>query len=449
MSPRGRSPVRLVPALLAVVVAATLAAPAAAQDYAPEDNFTAAWTRAQALKVRQDPTNTKPVIPADFPVMTEEVWVWDTWPLTDLATRPLSYRGWHIIFSLVAPRSLGFNDRHEVATIGYFVSRDGRSWRYRGEIFPRDSARGARQWAGSAVLVGDEVNLFYTASGDNENPTVPDPNWAQNANQRIAHASATLAVDDNGPYFAGEGFRNSTIVAEAEGRRYQTNEQAVGAPNIMAFRDPFVFRDPADGEIYMVFEGNTAGQAGSHTCGARELGPVPPGHVVPPDANLYTGNIGLARATTAGMGRWELLPPLLSANCVNAQTERPHLVIQDGDYYLFTISHTFTYAPGLTGPDGVYGFHGRSLRANYQPLNASALVLGNPPEAPYQAYSEYVMPNWLVEAFVDRVPTPEGERSGGTLAPTIRLQAEGTNTYVVEQLGYGYIPALRNVGGMP
>jgi levansucrase len=447
MSPRGRRTARA--ALLALVAALALAAPAGAQDYAPDDNFTAAWTRAQALKVKQDPTNTKPIIAADFPVMTEEVWVWDTWPLTDLATRPLSYRGWNIIFSLVAPRSLGFNDRHEVATIGYFVSRDGRSWRYRGEIFPRDSARGARQWAGSAVLVGDEVNLFYTASGDNENPTVPDPNWTRNANQRIAHASATIEVDANGPYFAGEGFRNSTIVAEAEGRLYQTNAQAVGAPNIMAFRDPFVFRDPADGEVYMVFEGNTAGQAGSHTCGARELGPVPPGHVVPRDANLYTGNIGLARTTSSGLTRWELLPPLLSANCVNAQTERPHLVIEGGNYYLFTISHTFTYAPGLTGPDGVYGFHGRSLRANYQPLNASALVLGNPPEAPYQAYSEYVMPNWLVEAFIDRVPTPAGERSGGTLAPTIRLRAEGTNTYVVEQLGYGYIPALRNVGGMP
>src|SRR3954471_18476004 len=44
--------------------------------YAPEDNFTATWKRADALKVRRDPTNTKPRIPADFPVMTNDVWVW-------------------------------------------------------------------------------------------------------------------------------------------------------------------------------------------------------------------------------------------------------------------------------------------------------------------------------------------------------------------------------------
>jgi levansucrase len=96
----------------------------------------------------------------------------------------------------------------------------------------------------------------------------------------------------------------------------------------------------------------------------------------------------------------------------------------------------------------VYGFVGESLRSDYQPLNASALVLGNPPGQPFQAYSEYVMPNWLVEAFIDRVPLPGGgERSGGTLAPTLRLEVDGSNTYMVEQLGYGFIPAMANAGG--
>jgi levansucrase len=147
------------------------------------------------------------------------------------------------------------------------------------------------------------------------------------------------------------------------------------------------------------------------------------------------------------MRRWDLLPPLLSANCTNQQTERPHLVIEDGNYYLFTISHMFTFAPGIEprGPDGVYGFLGNSLRSEYKPLNGSGLVLGNPPDAPLQQYSEYVMPNWLVESFIDTVPTGNGgEIFGGTLAPTLRLVAEGSNTYFVEQLGYGFIPPMLN-----
>ena len=439
----------------ACALSLAFAAPAVAQQHDPGDNFTANWTRADALKVRLDPTNTKPPIPADFPVMTDEVWVWDTWPLTNLGMKPISYRGWSVIFSLVAPRNIGFDARHEVATIGYFFSRDGESWEYGGEVFPRNTARGARQWAGSAVLVGDQVNLFYTASGNNENPQVPDPNWDLNANQRLAHASARIRADADGVFFAGQNFRNSRIIAEADGRYYQTEAQGRyrqpgGAPNLMAFRDPFVFRDPADDQVYMLFEGNIAGPnpvAGTKTCGPAEVGPVPPGHVVPANANLYEGAVGIARAENANMTRWQLLPPLLSSVCVNAQTERPHLVVQDGVYYLMTISHTFTYAPGLTGPDGVYGFVGDSLRSDYQPLNASGLVLGNPPEQPFQAYSEYVMPNWLVEAFIDRIPLPGGgERSGGTLAPTLRLHVEGSNTYMVEQLDYGFIPPMGNVG---
>jgi levansucrase len=140
------------------------------------------------------------------------------------------------------------------------------------------------------------------------------------------------------------------------------------------------------------------------------------------------------------------LPPLLSANCVNQQTERPHAVFRHGDVYLFTISHMFTFAPGLTGPDGVYGFVGPSLRSDYRPLNGSSLVLGNPPSQRLQQYSHYVMPNLLVESFIDTIFTQPNEQApvyGGTLAPTLRLAIRGSNTYFVEELGFGYIPATQ------
>jgi levansucrase len=429
-----RNSIQSVLVLLIVTLLAALAGPAQAQQYAPEDDFTDVWTRAQALKVRPDATNTKPRIPADFPVMTDEVWIWDTWPLTNLATNTVTYKGWHVIFSLTAPRDIFFGDRHWVARIGFFFSRDGKSWEYGGHLFPDGASFGSREWAGSAVLIGDRVYSFYTASGHDDGGVDPT-----DALQRLATASGRIHADENGVWFTG--FRNHRIIAEADGELYQTLEQSEAGPIIYAFRDPWVFRNPANDQVYLLFEGNTAGVAGSHTCGARELGPVPPGHEVPADSRFYTGNIGLARARTANLRRWQLLPPLLSANCVNQQTERPHMVIKDGDYYLFTISHMFTFAPGLTGPDGVYGFLGPALRSDYQPLNGSALVLGNPADAPLQQYSEYVMPNWLVESFIDTVPTPDGGvRYGGTLAPTLRLEVEGSNTYLVEQLDYGFIP---------
>jgi levansucrase len=47
--------------------------------------------------------------------------------MTGLDTKPVSYKGWHVIFSLTAPRDVPFGDRHWWARIGYFYSRDGQS----------------------------------------------------------------------------------------------------------------------------------------------------------------------------------------------------------------------------------------------------------------------------------------------------------------------------------
>jgi levansucrase len=412
------------------------AAPAlAAASHHPGGRFTAVWNRAQALKVRQDPTNTSPLIPPNFPVMTDQVWIWDTWPLTQLDTDVVTYKGWHVIFSLTAPRTIFFGDRHWQARIGFFYSRDAQTWTYGGPLFPPGFSRGSREWAGSTILrSGNRVQTFYTASGrDNGGIDPTDPL------QRLATTSGRIHANRTRVWFTG--FRDHKIIAEADGRFYQTLEQSRAGPIIYAFRDPFAFRNPDDGKVYILFEGNTGGVAGQYRCTRRDLGPLPPGHVVPPDSRFYTGNIGLAGATDRNLRSFRLLPPILSANCVNQQVERPHLVFRGGRVLLFTISHMFTFAPGLTGPDGVYGFVGPSLRSDYQPLNGSSLVLGNPASQRLQQYSHYVMPNLLVESFIDTIFTAQGPVYGGTLAPTLRLSVQGGNTYVVDELPYGYIPA--------
>lgn len=412
----------------------------AAKTYAPTANYTATWKRADALKVRPDATTTTPRIPESFPTMTDKVWVWDTWPLTGLDTKPITYKGWHVIFSLVAPRNIFFGDRHWEAKIGYFYSKNGKDWTYGGHLFPDGYSKGSREWAGTAIYTaGGNVTQFYTASGK-DNGGINNTDFLQ----RLAMSSGKIQADSKGVWF--EGFRNHKIIAEADGKYYQTQEQSQGAPIIYAFRDPFIFQDPKDKKVYALFEGNTAGVAGTYECKQRDLGTLPPGHKVSDDANLYTGNIGLMQATDGvKMSKWKLLPPVLSTNCVNQQTERPHLVVKDGMYYLFTISHQFTYAPGLTGPDGVYGFVGPSLRSDYKPLNASALVLGNPPDAPIQNYSHEVMPNLIVQSFIDTIPGANGPVYGGTLAPSLQLSIDGANTHLTRVLPYAYIPAMKAV----
>lgn len=132
-------------------------------------------------------------------------------------------------------------------------------------------------------------------------------------------------------------------------------------------------------------------------------------------------------------------------------------MVHEGRYYLFVSSHTHTFAPGLAGFDGLYGFVADSLYGEYRPLNDTGLVVTNPANAPFQSYSWLAFSHrdeLLVSSFfnyydydrpsIDDVALlPETEqmrRFGGTLAPTLRLTVDGDRTQVQGKLGHGHLP---------
>lgn len=474
----------------------------------PAADFTSRWTRADARQIEamSDPDApgrvgdtpaasslpeeyTMPSVPIDFPETNGDVWVWDTWTLTDGRSDQFSFKGWEIAFSLVADRhaGYGFDDRHTEARLGYFYRRadipaaqrpaDG-GWTYGGHVFP-DGASGAifedqsfssqTEWSGSTrIFEGNKLRVFYTAVAFYRNP---DGSNVKPYDPRIVQSEGRIFADEDGVWLTG--FRDQHDLLQPDGTYYQT-----GAQNeFFNFRDPFTFEDPAHpGETYMVFEGNTAVERGERACTVEDMGYAEdedPALVETPDevmdlgANYQMANVGLARATNAALTQWEFLPPILSANCVTDQTERPQIFIKDGKYYLFTISHRGTYAAGIDGPEGVYGFVGDGIRSDFQPVNrGSGLALGNPtnlnflggePFAPdfnqpfghFQSYSHYVQPGGLVTSFIDSVNSVEGFRRGGSQAPTVRVDIDGDSvtvdrTYGVDGLGgYGDIPSNR------
>ena len=488
------------------------------QAYPVDSDFTSTWTRADARQIQRvsDPNApsgssslpeqyTMPEISEGFPTTNDDVWVWDTWTLTDDAANQLSYNGWEIAFSLVADRHAGytFDDRHTHARLGYFYRKAGTDesseggasasnggWIYGGHVFP-DGASGSifedqsftsqTEWSGSARLMdGNKIRMFYDApAADTGKPYDP----------RIVQSEGRIYADDTGVWFTG--FRDQHQLLTPDGHYYQSRIQN---PNVN-FRDPFTFRDqnnPADSTDYMVFEGNSAytrepelvdqvAAAGQNTtvasCTSKDMGyeagdPKAESAQEVSDAGgrYQLANVGLARATNKAMTQWEYLPPLLSGNCVNDQTERPQIYFKDGKYYLFTISHRETYAEGLMGPEGVYGFVGDGLRSDYRPVNESTgIALGNPinlnvapgrPYSPdwnqspytYQSYSHYVMPDGLVESFIDSIGgNHDGSPvRGGSLAPTVKLLISGDTTTVDRSYGtnglggFGHIPANRS-----
>jgi levansucrase len=129
-----------------------------------------------------------------------------------------------------------------------------------------------------------------------------------------------------------------------------------------------------------------------------------------------------------------LADPLISADGVNNELERPHLVFSAGRYYCFWSTQTKVFAAdGPTGPNGLYGMVADQLAGPWQPLNGSGLVFANPAASPIQAYSWLVLADLSVISFVDRPGLPAEPSDpmvarrhfGGSPAQPLRLALDG------------------------
>ncbi|MEW9673221.1 glycoside hydrolase family 68 protein [Ammoniphilus sp. 3BR4] len=397
------------------------------------------WSREAVKQMDLNESNTAPVIHMeDLEEMTPEYHVWDTWPLQDRNGHPAVVNGYKIIFALTVPSDVIPGKRHDTAEIRYFYSKDGKSWKLGGLLFNDGQRLGSRQWAGSAMVDKDgKFHIFYTATGrKNENRLTYE--------QRLATATADIMTTNSSVAFTN--WSDHKIILEPDGQYYQTQEQANQGEFSYAFRDPYFFQDPKTGEEYILFEANSAGSLGERTCRQEN-----PGSDLMGEAKSYNGSIGMARAVNDSLTEFEILPPVLEANCVNEELERPSMMVKGNRYYLFTKTHHEKFAPGLDAPEGLYGFASESLIGGYKPLNGSGLVIANPKDNPYQAYSWMVMSNGTVISFVNYVnvegksiheigeqsPDYEREHFGGMLAPSLKLSITGDQTKIVHEKKQG------------
>jgi len=401
------------------------------------------WTREQASQIELNQDNTLPYFEIDkLEKLAPGYHIWDTWPLMNRDGSTASIKGWKVLFALSAPSDVLPGKVHDIATIRYFYSKNGKDWTFGGDLFPEGTPLGSRQWAGSAMADGDDIYAFYTATGREGEERLT-------YEQRLALGTGKIVADQNGVRF--EQWDKHRILLEPDGNWYETYEQAKqGEGGGYAFRDPMWFQDPQSGKEYLLFEGMSGGAVSERSCKPEHAGS--PEYAAPPEAVHQNGNIGIAEVT-GDVDGVTMLPPLLEANCVNEELERPHIVVKDKKYYLFTDTHINKYAPGLSGPEGLYGFVSDTLIGGYKPLNGSGLVLANPPDNPYQAYSWLVTPELNVVGFahfgdLDGMPigdlgnqSPEFQFAhwGGTLAPTVKLSIDGDRTKIEKQLPQGWI----------
>ena len=352
-----------------------------------------------------DASDVKPALPS--------LMLWDMWPVQYRDGATVSINGWEIWVIMSAPRDLHPDLRHDVARLRLATYRDG-EWRDCGDLLPEALNPGSREWAGSTVYdpYTGALTVFYTATGRRGEAS---PSFEQ----RLFQTTGQLLIENGQASTTGwsEPFENIisddyhyVVAREVEGR--------VGF--IKAFRDPYHFRDPADGKDYLLF---TASLKAS--------------------SSEYNGVIGIALANGDDFAEWTLLPPLLSADGLNNEMERPVLRAHDGLYYAFWSTQRRTFAPdGPSGPNGLYGMVAETLFGPYRPLNGSGLVAANPLDEPLQSYSWWVTQDLEVAGFIDHwglkgrdfEANPELVISqfGGTPAPRFRIALDGDKAHIVQ-----------------
>ena len=367
--------------------------------------MTTKWSREAVAAIHDAPIDRLPLIdPNAHPPVLPGFDLWDYWPVQERDGRTANIAGGTLFMLLSAPVLPDPDQRHAVARIRLMHLTEA-GWRDLGNLLPDGFAPGSREWSGSAIVSErhDRLTLYFTAAGHRGES-------ATSFDQRLFETTAAVSIADGVPLLDAWTPPVESVVAD--GSIYSRDMAGGGAiGTIKAFRDPVWFCDPADGAEHLIFAGSLA----------RSRSP-------------WNGAVGLARREE---GTWKLCDPLIDADGVNNELERPHVVHHGGRYYCFWSTQAKVFAEGVpAGPTGLYGMVADSLTGPWQPLNGTGLVFANPASAPYQAYSWLVLDDLSVLSFVDRpglfggpnVASPAERGFGGTPAAPVHIRLDGDRT---------------------
>ncbi|MES2269380.1 MAG: glycoside hydrolase family 68 protein [Pseudomonadota bacterium] len=368
--------------------------------------MTSHWTASHVAAIDPKTTPSTPLFPKPRPLLPG-IDLWDYWPVQEEDGSQAIIAGGTLFILLSAPVQLDPDARHGMARLR-LMHRTRDRWRDLGLLFEADFSPGSREWSGSAIISPDhgQVTLYYTVAGTRGEDVV-------SFSQRLFQTQADLIVE--GDAIAFSAWSQPTEMLVPDGMHYERDMVGGGAiGTIKAFRDPAFFRDPADDAAYIFFAASLA-----------------------QSKSFWNGAVGVARRTQDDL--WDALPPLISADGVNNELERPHVIVHDGRYYLFWSTQRKVFADnGPAGPNGLYGMTSDRLAGPWRPINGTGLAFANPPEAPFQAYSWFVLPDLTVQSFADVTglsrlpadPTEARRHFGGSPAPELRLKIQGDRVWL-------------------
>lgn len=344
--------------------------------------------------------------------------VWDSWAVQNPRTKMVeNWNGYQLAVAMMGVP--GVNDNHLYLVYNKYGDNNLQNWKNAGSIFGYGLDELTQQWSGSAIVNSDgSIQLFYTQVDTRDGGT---------NHQKIASITLNLGHDNENVWI--KSTENDQVIFEGDGYHYQTYDQWKatnrGADNI-AMRDAHIVEEE-DGSRYLVFEASTGTEhyqgenqiydwnnyGGDANFKVKSLLQILNNDDITSRATWANAAIGILKLTNDEKKPQveKLYTPLVTANMVSDEIERPSLVKLDGKYYLFAASRLNRgsnddawYAANKAIGDNVVmvGYVSDNLLSGYKPLNNSGVVLTASVPADWRTatYSYYAVP---VEGYSDRV----------------------------------------------
>ncbi|MHA8262434.1 glycoside hydrolase family 68 protein [Lactobacillaceae bacterium Melli_B3] len=407
---------------------------------------------------------------------TDQLDVWDSWPLQDGQGNLVNYHGYHVVFAMAGDPVTNHNNGNPEwgASIYMFYQKIGSdtsnlaSWQNGGKLFNTrtEGTTGDKylkeetdEWSGSTVQTGENtVRLFYTAFSGSK-----DHGGNGQNEQVLATAKLQINATNDGLVINHKATSDHHTIFYGDGKYYQNIFQTQGEA-LRFTADDFTLRDPHyiedNGHKYLVFEGNTGTKFGGPSYndnnnynyatigGSKQYQKQVQKQLV---KNRNTWNGIRNQYTNGALGILELnndytvkkpLKPLVTFNGVDDETERPNVFKKDGKWYLFTDTRGRHFLKKTINKKGIFmlGFVADKLTGPYKPLNGgSGVVLSSTNLNMHSrrfTYSYFVINNknsnnLVVTSYMTNAGNAKQNGGHSTFAPSFLITINGNKTSVV------------------
>ncbi|MBP2623562.1 hypothetical protein C4K46_06355 [Streptococcus oricebi] len=392
----------------------------------------------------------------------EELEVWDSWPVQDVRTKLVAnWNGYQLAVAMMGVP--GTNDNHLYLVYNKYGDNNLQNWKNAGSIFGYGLSENLQQWSGSAIVNKDgSIQLYYTQVDGSEGTN----------HQKLA--SITLNLEHNDKDVWIKSTENDQVIFEGDGYHYQTYDQWKetnrGADNT-AMRDAHIVEDE-NGDRYIIFESSTGTEnyqgedqvynwknyGGTAAENIKNLFQVINNPDIKSRASWANASLGIIKLTNDEKAPKvdKVYSPLITANMVSDEIERPSLVQLNGKYYLFAATRlnrgsnddAWEAANKAIGDNvAMIGYVSDSLLGGYKPLNESGVVLTATVPADWRTatYSYFAVPvegsndTVLMTSYITNrngVAGPENKASWGP-SFLVKILPDGTTRVLAKMTQQG------------